>query len=124
MLESLPTLTLLAESGERNAGCGREAGETIKKVMEQAQNARVSDESRWDADFPELQKIGAGLFPEETPSSAAGALEAMAAAHDANSPAVPFGSMGLFFVYFRSAFGTKNKELGQVKNWVRIRNRR
>ena len=105
MLESLPTLTLLAESGERNAGCGREAGETIKKVMEQAQNARVSDESRWDADFPELQKIGAGLFSEETPSSAADALEAMAAAHDANSPAVPFGSMGLFFVYFRSAFG-------------------
>ena len=92
--------------------------------MEQAQNARVSDESRWDADFPELQKTGAGLFPEETPSSAADALEAMAAAHDANRPAVPLGSMGLFLVYFRSAFGTKNKELGQVKNWVRIRNRR
>ena len=43
-------------------------------------------ESRWDADFPELQKLGAGLFPEETPSSAADALEAMAAAHDAIRP--------------------------------------
>ena len=91
-------------------------------MMKQAQNARVSDESRWDADFPELQKIGAGLFPEETPSSAADALEAMAAAHDANSPAVPFGSMGLFFVYFRSAFGTKNKELGQDKKQALILN--
>ena len=90
--------------------------------MKQAQNARVSDESRWDADFPELQKIGAGLFPEETPSSAADALEAMAAAHDANSPAVPFGFMGLFFVYFRSAFGTKNKELGQDKKQALILN--
>ena len=82
--------------------------------MEQAQNARVSDESRWDADFPELQKIGAGLFPEETPSSGARCQQ-------------PRGSVwfhGAVFVYFRSAFGTKNKELGQVKNWVRIRNRR
>lgn len=43
-------------------------------------------ESRWDADFPELQKLGAGLFPEEVPSSAADALEAMAAAHDAIRP--------------------------------------
>lgn len=43
-------------------------------------------ESRWNADFPELQKLGAGLFPEETPSSAADALEAMAAAHDAIRP--------------------------------------
>ena len=42
--------------------------------------------SRWDADFTELQKIGAGLLPDETPSSAADALEAMAAAHDAIRP--------------------------------------
>lgn len=42
--------------------------------------------SRWDADFTELQKIGAGLLPDETPSSAADALEAMAAAHDAIKP--------------------------------------
>ena len=81
--------------------------------MEQAQNARVSDESRWDADFPELQKIGAGLFPEETPSSAADALEAMAAAHDANSPAVPFGSMGLFL------FISEALSVQKIKNWVR-----
>ena len=42
--------------------------------------------SRWDADFTELQGIGGGLFPAETPSSAADALEAMAAAHDAIKP--------------------------------------
>lgn len=42
--------------------------------------------SRWDADFTELQGIGGGLFPAETPSSAADALEAMAAAHDAIRP--------------------------------------
>ena len=42
--------------------------------------------SRWDADFTELQGIGGGLFPTETPSSAADALEAMAAAHDAIRP--------------------------------------
>ena len=42
--------------------------------------------SRWDADFTELQGIGAGLLPTETPSSAADALEAMAAAHDAIRP--------------------------------------
>lgn len=42
--------------------------------------------SRWDADFTELQGIGEGLFPTETPSSAADALEAMAAAHDAIKP--------------------------------------
>lgn len=42
--------------------------------------------SRWDADFTELQGIGGGLFPTETPSSAANALEAMAAAHDAIKP--------------------------------------
>ena len=81
--------------------------------MEQAQNARVSDESQWDADFPELQKIGAGLFPEETPSSAADALEAMAAAHDANSPAVPFGSMGLFLFISEALSDVKNKKVGQ-----------
>ena len=73
--------------------------------MEQAQNARVSDESRWDADFPEMQKIGAGLFPEETPSSAADALEAMAAAHDANTAPrfrlVPWGCFCLFQKRFR-----------------------
>lgn len=42
--------------------------------------------SRWDADFTKLQGIGGGLFPTETPSSAADALEAMAAAHDAIRP--------------------------------------
>ena len=42
--------------------------------------------SRWDADFTVLQGIGGGLFPTETPSSAADALEAMAAAHDAIKP--------------------------------------
>lgn len=42
--------------------------------------------SRWDADFTELQGIGGGLFPTKTPSSAADALEAMAAAHDAIKP--------------------------------------
>lgn len=42
--------------------------------------------SRWDANFTELQGIGGGLFPTETPSSAADALEAMAAAHDAIKP--------------------------------------
>ena len=42
--------------------------------------------SRWDADFTELQGIGGGLLPTETPSSAAEALEAMAAAHDAVRP--------------------------------------
>ena len=42
--------------------------------------------SRWDADFTELQGIGGGLFPTETPTSAADALEAMAAAHDAIKP--------------------------------------
>lgn len=42
--------------------------------------------SRWDADFTELQGIGGGLFPIETPTSAADALDAMAAAHDAIKP--------------------------------------
>ena len=42
--------------------------------------------SRWDADFTELQGIGGGLLPVETPTSAADALEAMAAAHDAIRP--------------------------------------
>ena len=42
--------------------------------------------SRWDADFTELQGIGGGLLPTETPSSAADALEVMAAAHDAILP--------------------------------------
>lgn len=42
--------------------------------------------SRWGADFTELQGIGGGLLPTETPSSAADALEAMAAAHDAVRP--------------------------------------
>lgn len=42
--------------------------------------------SRWNADFTELQGIGGRLFPTETPSSAADALEAMAAAHDAIKP--------------------------------------
>lgn len=42
--------------------------------------------SRWDADFTELQGIGGGLLPTETPSSVADALEAMAAAHDAIRP--------------------------------------
>ena len=42
--------------------------------------------SHWDADFTELQKLGAGLFPTETPSSAVEALEAMAEAHDTIRP--------------------------------------
>ena len=42
--------------------------------------------SHWDADFTELQKLGAGLFPTETPNSAVEALEAMAEAHDAICP--------------------------------------
>lgn len=42
--------------------------------------------SHWDADFTELQKLGAGLFPTETPNSAVEALEAMAAAHDTIRP--------------------------------------
>lgn len=42
--------------------------------------------SRWDADFTELQGIGGGILPAETPTSAADALEAMAAAHDAIRP--------------------------------------
>ena len=42
--------------------------------------------SRWDADFRELQELGAGLFPSEVPNSAADALEAMANAHDAIKP--------------------------------------
>lgn len=42
--------------------------------------------SRWDGDFAELQKLGAGLLPAETPSSAADALEAMMSAHDAIKP--------------------------------------
>lgn len=40
----------------------------------------------WDADFTELQKLGAGLFPTETPNSAVEALEAMAEAHDTIRP--------------------------------------
>ena len=42
--------------------------------------------SRWDGDFAELQKLGAGLLPAEMPSSAADALEAMMSAHDAIRP--------------------------------------
>ena len=42
--------------------------------------------SRWDGDFAELQMLGAGLLPAETPSSAADALEAMMSAHDAIRP--------------------------------------
>ena len=42
--------------------------------------------SRWDADFRELQQLGAGLFPDEVPNSAADALEAMANAHDIIKP--------------------------------------
>ena len=42
--------------------------------------------SRWDGDFAELQKLGAGLLPAEPPSSAADALEAMMSAHDAIRP--------------------------------------
>ena len=42
--------------------------------------------SHWDADFTELQKLGAGLFPTEAPNSAVEALEAMAAAHDTIRP--------------------------------------
>ena len=42
--------------------------------------------SHWDADFTELQELGAELFPTETPNSAVEALEAMAAAHDTIRP--------------------------------------
>lgn len=42
--------------------------------------------SRWDADFRKLQELGAGLFPDEVPNSAADALEAMANAHDVIKP--------------------------------------
>lgn len=42
--------------------------------------------SHRDADFTELQKLGAGLFPTETPNSAVEALEAMAEAHDTIRP--------------------------------------
>ena len=42
--------------------------------------------SRWDEDFAQLQRLGAGLLPAETPSSAADALEAMMSAHDAIKP--------------------------------------
>lgn len=42
--------------------------------------------SHWDEDFTELQKLGAGLFPTETPNSAVEALEAMAEAHDTIRP--------------------------------------
>lgn len=42
--------------------------------------------SHWDADFTELQKLGVGLFPTETPNSAVEALEAMAEAHDTIRP--------------------------------------
>lgn len=48
--------------------------------------SKEGEHSRWDADFTKLQKLGAGLLPTETPSSAADALEAMAAAHDAIRP--------------------------------------
>ena len=42
--------------------------------------------SRWDGDYSELQRVGAGLLPAETPSSAADALEAMMSAHDVIRP--------------------------------------
>ena len=42
--------------------------------------------SRWDGDYDELKRLGAGLFPDEMPSSAADALEAMMSAHDAIRP--------------------------------------
>lgn len=60
-----------------------------KELARHGVDIRQSNEgehSRWDADFTELQKLGAGLLPTETPSSAADALEAMAAAHDAIRP--------------------------------------
>lgn len=47
---------------------------------------KEGEHSRWDADFTELQKLGAGLLPSEVPASAADALDAMAAAHDAIRP--------------------------------------
>ena len=47
---------------------------------------QAGEHSRWDADFAELQKLGAGLLPSETPTSAADALDAMAAAHDTIRP--------------------------------------
>lgn len=42
--------------------------------------------SHWNEDFTELQKLGAVLFPTETPNSAVEALEAMAEAHDTIRP--------------------------------------
>ena len=60
-----------------------------KELARHGVDIRQSNEgehSRWDADFTELQKLGAGPPPTETPSSAADALEAMAAAHDAIRP--------------------------------------
>ena len=42
--------------------------------------------SRWDADYTELQGLASGLLPAETPNSAADALDAIAAAHDAIRP--------------------------------------
>ena len=47
---------------------------------------KEGEHSRWDADFTELQKLGAGLLPSEVPASAADALDAMAAAHDTIRP--------------------------------------
>ena len=47
---------------------------------------KEGEHSRWDADFAELQKLGAGLMPSEVPTSAADALDAMAAAHDTIRP--------------------------------------
>ena len=42
--------------------------------------------SRWDGDYGELKRLGAGLFPDEMPTGAADALEAMMSAHDAIKP--------------------------------------
>ena len=47
---------------------------------------KEGEHSRWDTDFTELQKLGAGLLPSEVPASAADALDAMAAAHDTIRP--------------------------------------
>lgn len=67
-------------------GSWAEARKELAKHGVQLTLTKNGEISRWDADFTELQGIGGGLFPTETPTSAADALEAMAAAHDAIRP--------------------------------------
>ena len=67
-------------------GSWAEARKELAKHGVKLTLTKSGEVSRWDADFTELQGIGGGLFPTETPTSAADALEAMAAAHDAIRP--------------------------------------